>query len=494
MADENYLYSFPKSKIEEELNTLESKRNDASLKYLATYMNESSDGSQITELIDPRTRLAVIENKEAINSLNERLSNLNISSNDTPNYIEAGKAFVRMPSESVYCYGRRAQGNGYNVFLSGQLNYSKDGEDFKTVNCDYYMQEGIETVGFEASYGLFRYAQIVFADNAFFLYCPKQPIIIYTTDFTSFTKVNLDAPANGLLMVDGEIVKFIDTSSNNVYKITKDGGELLGTANISLNFNNLDQDEIFIKFNEYYYAISYYPQKLYKSADLINYTEVSTSLWGDVDRYALLKDESNNDILVISNKTGAAFTTDGETWTDIALPTFVSMDDEDAEDEESEDENDEEIGIRCPDAINIHKLNGKYYAILRPDTGNHYGGIYQWSSLNKTPKCIYLDKENELNNTNPRFNQHSVIKSVDDNLFFIYRGNIFEINDLGVFRVSDSIIPNTSFPDFDYNAFAGEGDSNRSSQTNVFKINGNLYFADSGSTEGYKQVTVYKPE
>ena len=493
MANENYLYSFPKSEIESQLNTLEGYRNDSGNTYKAAFMNTSTNKTtkKVTtqEMVDPRTRLAVMENKEAIEELTNRLSNLNIPSNDGPKYVPAGKMFVKMGASSVSCYGNTAQGNGYSVYINNGITYTRDGETFKTIYCEPETEEGITLVGFEKEYRMLRYAQVAFADNAFFFYCGwiDSPIVIYTTDFQTFTKVDLDNISGGLLLQDENDAKLI--AQGKAYSITTSGATLLGEPNIELKVQNMDNNEVIAKLNGYYYGISYSGNELYKSEDFVNFTKVSTPLDGNPARYAILNGSSNSKILVVSNKFDMVYTTDGENWSHVAKPTFIDKNANLVEYEESEEE--QNVDIMGNDPLNIHELNGAYYAILRSTRSAYYSGIFKWTSLDSKPEYIYVQSPDAAYKNILSFNEHNILKKVDDNLFFIYRGRIFVINNLGVFNIPESTIPNTDFSDLQYNAYYGSASL---SMTSVFKIFDNLYFADASGTEGYRQITVYKPE
>ena len=492
---ENYLYSLSKPNIENLINELDTKgKNNPEMSGYEPLVGNKKGSTQYLEVIDARARLATLNNKEDLDEISERLTEIENSLSGSSNYVSAGKTFVRDP-DLVRCTGYVAHGNGYTVYVSSHINYSKDGEHFEQVLEDDGLPEGMTAVGFDWDTRYFRYAKMAFTDGAFFFYSVHYGIIVWTSDFKTFTKIDGFESTSAILLPDEDHAIVIEGNNKNVYSLSKNGLTLLGTANILPEVNNLDTDEVLAKFNNNnYYSIS--NGDLYTSTDLVNYTKVTVTdgnkTLSDIGRYYIIKAEkpNENDILVASNEEDAAFTSDGEAWTFITLPDLGQG-----------------RHVYCSSPISIKRINDSgnisYYAIIQSRQNNVFGnGIYKWSSLTEEPTCIYHVKQNKApaNLSIDIYLTSNIIKKANNRIYFIDKLNsssssyrtIFEISSKGLTIATSLLMPITNYgvSMLTYNAMygAGSGPGN-----NLFEINGNLYITSGGDSGNYKQIEVYVP-
>ena len=485
--DENYLYSLPKADVESFINTLEEGRNNPNNSYVATYMN--TKGSSVQEVVDARTRLAAIENKEAIDSLTSRVATMESLVN-APEYREVGKTFVHdgmlLGFKGVICHG-----NGITAYLSDYLAYSTDGKTFK-----YYLDpgdgtpEGMTCVGFDYTYHLFRNGQILFTDGLFFIYSSREYMLMSSPDLKTFTKIEGfedNDLYDAIMLPDGDTVKII-TYDNKVYQLSSNGATLLGTMNIELDTSYLDVPEVLTKFNNKYWGID--SDSLYCSDDMLTYTEVPITInnksFSGIKRFYVLKATNDNeqDILVASSKSNVAFTIDGENWEGVSLPTMQ-----------------DNRSIYCSTPIDIKKISSDsasfYFAIIQ--TGVTYNsGIYRWSNLNESPICIYQPKEDDSNAIKLGLFDNA-LKVVNNNIYFLdkseYKYDIVELKYNNISKITPTTIPELeNYPNqiskpLGYNAIRG----NKAPPSIICMVNDCLYITSGQSSNAYKQIPVYAP-
>ena len=503
--NENYLYILPKSNIEDFVNNLEENRSNSDITYQATYM--STKNSNVQEVVDARTRLAAIENKEAIDSLTSRVATMESLVN-APEYQEVGKTFVH-DGRLMGC-GHACTGNGYTAYTGYYLAYSTDGKKFTYIDTSLGgIPEGMTCVGFEYEDRMFRYSQMLFADGLFFIYLPnvfeQSPLLVSTSDFKTFTKVEGfgDEDLSYAILLPDEVefpdegdntVKFI--VGNKVYQLSANGPTLLGTMNISLDIDYLDIKEVLSKFQGNYYGIS--NGKLYKSSDMLTYTEVpvvvDNKTFNDIQRFNIIRGKATplqeegytrEDILIVSSNSKAAYTSEGTYWHNIEIPTFA-----------------EDGYIFCESPIDIKKiqdrnLNDAYYAIIQQDSSDN-ACIYKWSSLSDTPTCFYRVREDGSNGISLSL-ENNIIKEVNGIIYFIDKygthGNLYALSEDCISRITPLTIapmalytnPFTSI--LGYDAFYGRSKT----PACIFDVNGYLYITSGTSNVCFKQIPVYAP-
>jgi hypothetical protein len=482
---ENYLYNLSKPDIESLIDTLDTDGVNNTQGYSYIPLVASNKGNEYSEVVDARARLAALNNKEALDELSERVAEIEESIRKPTSFTPAGKIFVKDYNLMDFS-GTVARGNGYVAYISKRIYYSRDGEKFDEIDeRDPESLAKITAVGFNWDQRLFNHGTIAFTDNAFFLYGPSYNTLVYTTDFKTFTKVEgLPEDAAFMFLIENESSTKLIASDRRVFSLSKSGVTLLGTSNISPNINYLDFDEVAVKFNGNYYAIN--SGKLYKSEDFINFTEVPITASGksvsDILRFFIIHDST--DTLFVTSYSRAVFTTDGETWTDVVMPSLY-----------------EDMDVYCKFPIDIRQINDNgsraYYAILHGDNGILANGIFKWTSLTQEPTCIYHMRYNKTNGICTTLDSNT-IKEVNNHIYFIERLDtagsntlsVFEIGPKGLTIVALLDLPTTSIGlqklsyTATYQSQPGVG--------TIFAINDNLYITN-GNGCNYKQIKVYQP-
>ena len=494
--DENYLNIPSRQSIEAYIDTLESYRNDndPATDYSQTYLTIKK--SQIMEQVDARSRLATIENKEAIDALEARLERLeqptkrlvSVGKQLKSTYFARGWAKCPIYGNGIWLISSASGGSLYISKDNGKTIQNLDPRDrtdcIFTNDFNVYDEQGdswTDSTG-NSPYTIFKACEIAFKNNKFFIYS-NMGKLYETVDAHEFTKIDLDSSGQpvGFFMEDNNKLLLV-CSNMQIYEYNEneDSWLLLGEANWSINTNGFGRP---IKFNNNLYIIDWNDGLSILSDNYLSHTKVqfnstinSTCYVGDdPDRVYI-----ENNILFVSCAKDVIYTDDGENWNILVLPILPGN-------RTSSDYTDTTTGIK----LTYLESNNCYYGIIR--CAGHRDvigacGIYKWSSLDSTPECI-----SDSTFADYIFNGLSDILNLDGILYCSVEADTY--GDYNLFKIIDDVITNTGFhTEYGIRPYTEYGYSPTISQnTFITKMNDRLYIV-SGYNCSYREEDIYALE